>query len=461
MSDQTLQTINPTTEEVIKTYDLMTDDEASQAVNECHEAFLDWRTKSLQERAEHIKKVGETLADNKDKLASLMTTEMGKVFKHGEQEVDLCKAICDYTAENAPSELADEERTLQQGGKGIIQYAPIGVIYGIQPWNFPLYQVIRYAIANLMAGNSVLLKHAESVTGCAKLIEELMLEAGLPENLFKVLIISHDQSDDIIAHDKVRGVTLTGSAGAGKHVGKVAGENLKKAVLELGSNDAYMVLEDADLDKAVKLCTAGRVYNTGQTCVAAKRFIVVEKVYDQFREKFVSRMKGVTHGDPTAEDTRMGPMAGKELREELHKRVEKSVANGAKILCGGEIPDGQGFFYPATVLENVKPGQPAYDDELFGPVASLIKVKDEEEAFQVANDSRYGLGGGIMCGDADRGFELAKKHFDTGMVFVNSFGLAQPNMPFGGVKNSGFGREHGGFGIKEFVNAKAIMNLSG
>lgn len=460
MSDKTLQTINPTTEEVIKTYNLMTDSEASQAVEECHSAFLDWRRESLADRAKLISKIGETLAANKDKLASLMTTEMGKVLNHGKQEVDLCKAICDYTAENAPSELEAEEKTLPQGGKGVIQYAPIGVIYGIQPWNFPLYQVIRYAIANLMAGNGVLLKHAESVTGSAKLIEELMVEAGLPKNLFKVLIISHDQSDDIIAHEKVRGVTLTGSAAAGKHVGKIAGENLKKTVLELGSNDAYIVLDDADLDMAVKQCTAGRVYNTGQTCVAAKRFIVVEKVYDKFKEKFVERMEGVTHGDPTADGTRMGPMARKELREDLHEQVEKSVAKGAEILCGGEMPNGKGYFYPSTVLANVQPGQPAYDDELFGPVASLIKVKDEEEAFKVANDSRFGLGGGILTGDEERAFKLAQEHFDTGMVFINGFGLAQPNMPFGGVKNSGYGREHGGFGIKEFVNAKAIMSLN-
>jgi succinate-semialdehyde dehydrogenase/glutarate-semialdehyde dehydrogenase len=342
----------------------------------------------------------------------------------------------------------------------VITYSPIGVVYGIQPWNFPTYQVIRYSIANLMAGNGVLLKHAESVTGSAKLLETIYENAGLPKHLFTVLLIDHDQSDKVIDNDLVRGVTLTGSPEAGKTIGKKAGEKLKKTVLELGSNDAYIVLEDANIEKAVKHCVNGRVYNNGETCVAAKRFVVVEAVYEEFKDAFVERMKGVTYGDPTDSNSKMGPMARKDLREDLHEQVTKSVAKGAKVLCGGEMPSGDGYFYPATVLENVQPGQPAYDDELFGPVASLIKAKDAEDAMRIANDSRFGLGGGIFSEDTDKAFELAKKHFDTGMVFINSFGLAQPNMPFGGVKNSGYGREHGGFGVREFVNAKAVMSLN-
>jgi succinate-semialdehyde dehydrogenase/glutarate-semialdehyde dehydrogenase len=311
-----------------------------------------------------------------------------------------------------------------------------------------------------MAGNGVLLKHAESVTGSGKLLEKIYREAGLPENLFKVLTISHDQSDAVIENDLVRGVTLTGSAGAGRIIAEKAGQKLKKTVLELGSNDAYIVLEDADLEKAVKQCVTGRIYNNGETCVAAKRFIVVDAIYDKFRDAFVEAMKGVKFGDPMGGDADIGPMAREDLRDDLHDQVVKSVENGAKVACGGEKPDQAGFYYPATVLENVKPGQPAYDDELFGPVASLIRVKDADEAMKVANDSRFGLGGGIFTKDIDRAIDLADKHFDTGMVFINGFGLATPNMPFGGVKDSGYGREHGGFGMHEFVNAKAVLVVS-
>ncbi len=459
--EKEITTINPSTGEPIETYAYMTQEEANTAVRNCHKAFSEWRHKSLKVRGERIQAVGKALKANKEELVQLMTKEMGKLLKQSEQEVDLCAGICDYTAQTGAEELIDEERELPDGGKGIITYSPIGVIYGIQPWNFPTYQVVRYAIANLMAGNGVLLKHAESVTGCAKLLEKIFKKAGLPEHLFTVLIISHDQSDAIIEHELVRGVTLTGSPDAGRIIGKKAGENLKKTVLELGSNNAYIVLEDANIDKAVKQCVTGRVYNNGETCVAAKRFIVVDKVYDEFKEAFVKRMQGVTYGDPTDPNTRLGPMAREDLRKDLHEQVTKSVEKGATILCGGEIPDGKGFFYPATVLADVTPGQPAYDDELFGPVASLIRAKDSEDAMRIANDSRYGLGGGIFSEDTDKAFELAQKYFDTGMVFINSFGLAQPNMPFGGVKNSGYGREHGGFGIKEFVNVKAVMALNG
>ncbi len=461
MKEKVLKTINPATGKELKTYDYFSDQEAKDAVEQCHEAFLKWRQKSPGQRAEVIKAIGEKLTERKDELVKLMTSEMGKLLKQGEQEVDLCAGICEWTAANGPDNLKDEERELPDGGRGIVTHSPLGVIYGIQPWNFPAYQVFRYSIANLMAGNGILLKHAESVTGSGLLIEKIFNEAGLPKNLFKVILIDHDQSDSIIEHDLVRGVTLTGSPGAGKIIGEKAGANLKKTVLELGSNDGYMVLEDADVEKAVKWCVQGRVYNNGETCVAAKRFIVVDKVYEQFKEAFVEQMKSLKAGDPTSEDSDLGPMARKDLREELHEQVEDSVKKGAAVLCGGNIPDGDGYYYPATVLANVKPGQPAYDDELFGPVASLIKAKDDEDAMRIANDSRFGLGGGIFSEDVDKAVELASKHFDTGMVFINSFGLAQPNMPFGGVKNSGYGREHGGFGLKEFVNTKAINILNG
>lgn len=449
-------TVNPTTEDKIAHYDYMSERTALLAVEDCHKAFENWKLTTLEERAEIIKSVGQTLKKNKDSYARLMTQEMGKLLKQSHQEIELSIGICNYTASEGLKQLQEEHRTLQDGGKGTIVYSPIGVIYGIQPWNFPLYQAIRYSIVNIMAGNGVLLKHAKNVTGSALKLSEIFEEAGLPKDVFKVLIINHDVSDKIIESNFVRGVTLTGSSDAGRYVAKKSAEVLKKTVLELGSNDAYLVLDDADVDLAAKTCAKGRLYNNGQTCVAAKRFIVVDAVYEEFKEKFVDIMKAMKMGNPAEEASDLGPIARKDLREELHQKVLDSVAKGATILCGGEIPDMTGFYYPSTVIGDVKPNQPAYEEELFGPVASLIKAKDNEDAMRIANDSKFGLGGGIFSRDEDKAMELAKNHFDTGMVNINSFGLAHPNMPFGGVKESGYGREHGGFGIREFVNVKSI-----
>ena len=450
-----ITTINPATEETLETYDRMSDTAAREAVEACHAAFEEWRLVPLDKRAETIKAIGQALRDTSEDFAQLMTREVGKLIGDSRDEIELCAAICDFTAEHGPKELADEEREIP-GGTGVITYAPTGVIYGIQPWNFPAYQAIRYTIANLMAGNGVLLKHAANCTGSGLFLRDLMEKAGLPKNLFTVLLIDHDQSDDIIANDLVRGVTLTGSDGAGKVVAQQAGKHLKKTVLELGSNDAYLVLEDADLDVAVEACVTGRIYNNGETCVNAKRFIVTEANYDAFVERFTEKMKQMKMVDPANADSGLGPMARTDLRDDLAKQVEDSVAKGARVLCGGEVPNRAGAYYPATVLVDVAPGQPAYDDELFGPVASVIRAKDDEDAMRIANDSRYGLGGGIFSKDTKRAQELAAKHFDTGMVCINKYNLAIPNMPFGGVKDSGYGREHGGFGMKEFVNAKSL-----
>lgn len=452
----TFKTINPATEETIATYNYISSDDAKKKVEDCHNAFLDWKLKPLEERAEILKSIGKTLEKHKESYAQLMTQEMGKLLSHSYQEIDLCISICEYTATEGLKQLQDQERSLFDGGKGTIHYSPIGVVYGIQPWNFPLYQPIRYSIASLMAGNGVLLKHAKNVTGCALKLKEIYEEAGLPKNLFQVLVINHSVSDDIIENQYVKGVTLTGSTPAGKHVAVKAAEVIKKTVLELGSNDAYIVLDDADISKAAKICANARIYNNGQTCIAAKRFIVVDSVYDEFKKEFVNIMQNMSYGDPTNNDNDLGPIARKDLREQLHNKVEESVENGAEILCGGKIPDTNGYYYPSTVLGNVTPGQPAYSQELFGPVASLIKAKDNTDAMRIANDSKFGLGGGIFSENEDKAMDLAKNYFDTGMIHINSYGLAYPNMPFGGVKNSGYGREHGGFGIKEFVNAKAI-----
>lgn len=455
-----LKTVNPATGETLNTYPLMSDTEVAEAVKQCHEAYLDWRLTSHEDRAKIINKVAEVLRDRKDEFAELMTKETGKLLSGSKQEIDLCAGICEYTAKNGPSELADETRDHPNGERATVTYSPIGVVYGIQPWNFPCYQAIRYSIANLMAGNGVLLKHAEACTGSGLMLRDVFEAAGLPKHLFTVLLIDHDQSDDVIENDLVRGVTLTGSDKAGKIVAKKAGEMLKKTVLELGSNDAFLVLEDADLDLAVKTSVTARIFNNGQTCVNGKRFIVTEKHYDAFVEKYTESMKDIHLGDPMVKDTQLGPMSRSELRDDLHEQVRESVEKGAKILCGGEIPDVQGAWYPATVLVDVEPGQPAYDDELFGPVASVIKAKDDEDAMRIANDSRYGLGGGIFSTNVERAEKLAKTYFDTGMVVINGYDIAAPNLPFGGVKSSGFGREHGGFGMKEFVNAKAVSVLA-
>lgn len=454
---KTIETVNPATGEILDQYEYMSSEEVKEAISTCHQAFKTWREVPVEKRAEVIKAIGKALANAREELAQLMTDEMGKTLVQSRQEVDLCAAICQYTAEIGPNALKTEEQDMISGGKGRVSYAPIGVVYGIQPWNYPSYQVVRYSIASLMAGNAVLLKHASNVTGSGKLLERIYKDAGIPQGLFTTLVISHDQSDEVIKNTLVRGVTLTGSPDSGRNIGQKATAALKKTVLELGSNDAYQVFEDADIDLAVQACVKGRIYNNGETCIAAKRFIVAAKVYDEFREKFVNSMREVKMGDPNDESTQLGPMARRDLRDDLHEQVVKSVENGAKVACGGEIPDGKGFFYPATVLENVQPGQPAYEDELFGPVASLIKAKDNKDAMRIANDSRFGLGGGIFSNDENAAIEMAEKYFDTGMVFINSFGLADPAMPFGGVKNSGYGREHGGFGLREFVNIKSVM----
>lgn len=454
----TITTINPATEKEIQTYTLMTKKQATERLESCHAAFLKWRELTHQQRAPYLQKIGQKLRDNADELAALMTSETGKLLKDGLTEVELCAAIFDYTAKTGPDVLADEERKQGVNGKrGLISYQPIGVIYSIQPWNFPLYQPVRMLASNLMAGNGCVLKHASICTGTGLRLRELCIEAGLPEDLFQVLVIDHDTSDQLIANPLVRGVTLTGSDGAGRHVGAEAAKALKKTVLELGSNDAYLVLEDADIETAVKFSVMGRLYNNGETCVSAKRFIVTDKVYDTFVEAFVAQMQDINMGDPTNENTQLGPLSSKEQFDTVTQQVNESVAKGAKILCGGEVPKRTGAYYPATVLTELRPGMPAYDDEIFGPVASIIRARDDEDAMRLANESRYGLGGGIFSKNEEYALRLARDNFDTGMIRINSFGAADPNMPFGGVKNSGYGREHGGFGIREFVNVKSIF----
>ncbi|MFT2089902.1 NAD-dependent succinate-semialdehyde dehydrogenase [Paraglaciecola sp. 2405UD69-4] len=451
-----IQTINPFTEAPLQNYSLLSASEAESAVNHADDTFQNWKLVPLSKRVKLANALAEQIEHNKTQLVKLMVEEMGKVQSQGEQEVDLCAGICRYTASIAEKELANEERDYQQG-RAIVTYQPIGVILGIQPWNFPLYQVIRYSITNVVAGNTTVMKHASNVFGMALKIQELFEAAGFPRYVYQSLLIDGETASKLIEHDAIKGVTFTGSDAIGKKVAEQAAKRSKKTVLELGSNDAYLVLDDADIELAVKTCVKARVINNGETCVSAKRFIVTEKNYDNFKQGITQAMMALKLGDPKAEDTDLGPMARKDLRETLHEQVTESIKSGATVVCGCEIPKGKGYFYPASILENVTPGMPAYDDELFGPVAALIKAKNDEDAMRIANDSRYGLGGGIFSKNEEAAIELATKHFDTGMVNINGYGLAQPNLPFGGVKSSGYGREHGGFGIKEFVNIKSIV----
>ena len=425
---ETINTYNPATGEKIDHYHLMSAEDAEQAVTRSQEAYLNWRRTSFETRADLLNNLADLMEERIDDLASLMTREMGKVTAQGKQEVQLCAQICRYTAEHGASMLEDEHRIFE-GGRAIITYQPIGVILGIQPWNFPLYQVIRYSVSNIMAGNTTVLKHAQNVFGMAQAIQQMYEDAGFPKNVYQSLLIDGSTASDLIKHKYVRGVTFTGSDEVGKQVAKEAASLSKKTVMELGSNDAFVVLEDADIDNAVEMCIQGRVINNGETCVAAKRFVVVDSVYDEFRDKFVAKCKKLKVGDPTDENTDLGPMAREDLRDELHEQVKKSLDAGASLTLGGEIPDSDGYFYPVTVLEDVSSGMPAYDDELFGPVASLIRARDDKQAMEVANDSRYGLGGGIFSTDTDKAVELAKDEFDTGMVNINGYSLAQPNLP--------------------------------
>lgn len=452
-----IETFNPATAEKLAVYETMNRNEAFAAVEACHAAFLEWRERTHQERAVYLRAIAAKLRESRDELAALMTREMGKLRAGGKDEIEICAAILDYTADRGPEQLADEERDLGDGKAGLVTYQPIGVIYSVQPWNFPFYQPVRVLASALMAGNGCVLKHASICTGSALRLHEICREAGLPDDLFRVLVIDHALSDKVIEHPRVRGVTMTGSDKAGRHIGAKAGAALKKAVLELGSNDAYLVFDDADIEQAVELSVQGRLYNNAQTCVNAKRFIVTEAAYDAFVPAFVDAMSRITLGDPEDQDTVLGPLSSQQQVETVARQVEESVARGAEVLCGGSTPDRTGAYYPATVLGNVTPGMPAYDDEIFGPVAAIIRAHDNEDALRIANDSRYGLGGGIFSRDVPRAVELARAHFDTGMVRINGFGAAHPHMPFGGVKDSGFGREHGGFGMREFVNAKAVF----
>ncbi len=451
----TMEAINPSTGEVIKTYAAMTDDEVKKAIAASHETFLSWRNAPFSGRAQLMKKAARVLRDNVDEYAKLMALEMGKIMKEGRAEVEKCAWVCDYYAENA-GEFLGRETVQTDAGKSFVSFQPLGVVLAVMPWNFPFWQVFRFAAPALMAGNTGVLKHASNVPGCALAIEGVFHEAGFPVHAFRTLLIGSKAVAAVIENPLVTAVTLTGSTPAGRAVAGKAGEMLKKTVLELGGSDPYVVLEDANLEDAVNNCALSRLINAGQSCIAAKRFIVVEPIRKTFEELFVKKMAAQKMGDPREDGVTLGPQARHDLRDELHHQVEESIKKGATCLSGGKIPESKGAFYPPTVLTDVKKGMPAYDEELFGPVAAIIPVNDEAEAIHVANDSVFGLGAAVFTRDLEKGERLAEREIQAGSCFVNTFVRSDPRLPFGGIKESGYGRELAHFGIKEFVNIKTI-----
>lgn len=451
----TIVSINPATGEALAEYQEMTAEEVKSIIAAAHEAFGEWRRTSFVQRAGLMKKAAAILREKAPEYAKLMTQEMGKPIRDGRAEAEKCAWVCDYYADNAEAFLQPEPVTTD-AGKSFVTYQPLGVVLAVMPWNFPFWQVFRFAAPALMAGNVGILKHASNVPACALAIEEIFQQAGFPANVFRTLLIGSRQVDAILENPLVKAATLTGSNPAGQAVAKKAGEMLKKTVLELGGSDPYLILEDADLELAVATCVSSRLINSGQSCIAAKRFIVVEPLRAEFEQRFVEKMRSVKMGDPLAEDTAVGPQARHDLRDELHQQVLQSIAAGAKCLLGGTIPASPGAFYPPTVLTGVKKGSPAYDDELFGPVAAIIGVEDEAEAIRVANDSIFGLGAAIFTRDVARGERIAAEEIEAGCCFVNSLVKSDPRLPFGGIKESGYGRELSHFGIREFVNIKTV-----
>ena len=414
-----------------------------------------WRRVELADRVKRLRGLAARLREGETEYAQLMGREMGKPLAEGAGEIQKCAWVCEYYADNAEEFLADEVIE-SDASRSFITYQPLGVILAILPWNFPFWQVIRFAAPTLTAGNTAILKHAPNVTGCAMALEALFRKAGYPGHVFSTLVVDVPQVDAIIRDERVQAVTLTGSTRAGRAVAATAGSAIKKTVLELGGSDPSVVLADADVGAAATACITSRLINAGQSCIAAKRLIVVDDVRDEFEAGVVERMSQAVVGDPTDPTTTVGPLARADLRDNLHRQVTESIAKGARTLMGGELPQTPGYFYPATVLTDVGPGMPAYDEELFGPVAVIIPVADEGEALRVANDTAYGLGASVYTGNVEHGQRIAAEWLDAGACFVNSFPRSDPRLPFGGTKRSGYGRELSPLGIREFVNVKTV-----
>lgn len=450
-----IETINPATGKRIQSYDTMSDEVVANKIDAAHMAYQIWREVPVSERAAVHNRVADYLEENEERFARLMTSEMGKPIAQSRAEVEKCATLARYYATETENYLAPKIVETEMK-KSFVTYCPIGVIFAIMPWNYPLWQVLRFSVVNLMAGNACILKHAPNCTGVALAIEEMYQACGLPCNLFNTIVIDVPQAENVIAHHHIAGVTLTGSERAGKSVAKQAGENLKKVVLELGGSDPFLVLEDADLDLAATVCVTSRLANAGQVCISAKRVIIVDAVRNAFIEKVKSEIAEYTVGDPMDELFKMGPLAREDLREIVHAQVQECVKGGATLIMGGEMSEAPGFFYPITVLDNVKKGMPAFDQEIFGPVIAFISAKDEEDAIRIANDTRYGLGASVFTKDVSRGEKIAVESLHAGMVSVNRLVGSDQRLPFGGIKASGFGRELSGVGMHEFMNIKTV-----
>ena len=450
-----LNSINPSNSELIASYEEMTKEEVKVIISDVNSAYQEWRLTSFSHRTQLMKNVAEILQDRKEDLGRFMTLEMGKPFSQAVAEANKCASVCEYYADNA-EKILENQIIETDASKSYVAYRPIGIVLAVMPWNFPFWQVLRFAAPALMAGNVGVLKHASNVQGCALEIEKIFQDAGFPKNVFRTLVIGSKDVKEVIENPHVKAVTLTGSTPAGKVVASQAGAVLKKTVLELGGSDPYIILEDADLDQAITACMIGRFLNTGQSCIAAKRFIVIESILNEFRTKLLEAMKTQKWGDPFDEDVNVGPMVNIWSRDEVHEQVTASIEKGADLLVGGIIPDVEGAFYPATLLDNVRPGMPAFDDEIFGPVASIISVNNEEEAIQLANQTSFGLGGAVFTKDIERGEKIAANDIEAGCCFVNDFVRSDPRLPFGGIKESGYGRELSEAGIREFTNMKTV-----
>ena len=454
-SRRKIETVNPATGEPGRSYDETSLPDALASAAAAHQAFLSWRRTSFAERSAVVRKAAEILRARKDEFAKLMTEEMGKTVTDGRAEVEKCAFHCDWFADHAQDYLTNEPVDFD-GEEAFVTFNPIGVVVAVMPWNFPFWQVFRFAAPALMAGNAALLKHASNVPGCALAIEEVLHQAGVPRDLFRTLLLPSRDVETLIKDGNVAAVTLTGSVAAGRSVATAAGSVLKKCVLELGGSDAYVILDDVDVAAAAKIAATARMVNGGQSCIAGKRFIVVRALIERFERALVEAMGGYEMADPTKEDTKLGPMVSAKARDDIHVQVTKSVEQGAKLLLGGKVPERPGAWYPATVLSNVLRGQPAHDEEVFGPVAAIIAAEDEADAIRIANASEFGLGSGVLTADLDRGRRIAAEQLEAGMSFVNENVRSDPRAPFGGVKHSGYGRECGAFGIREFVNIKTV-----
>ena len=449
-----IQTINPTSGEVLETFEPFSQQQINRALDQAHQAFLRWRTMTFAERAKHLHSVESHLRDHKTALARIAVLEMGKSITEAEAEVEKCAWNCDFYADHAERFLADE-KVATNATESYVAFRPLGVILAIMPWNFPYWQVFRFAAPALMAGNTAVLKHASNVSRVALEIERIFQEAGLPQGVLRTVLVPGSETPRLIEDPRIAAVTLTGSEVAGIEVAATSGHVLKKTVLELGGSDAFIVLDDADLDEAAQVAVTARFQNNGQSCIAAKRFIVVDSVAEAFEQKFVANTARLKVGDPLEYDTRIGPLARRDLRETLDQQVQQSIQQGASVLIGGKAREGKGYFYEPTILTNVTPEMSVFKDETFGPVAAVIRARDVEHAIELANDSKFGLGSNLWTRNIEQARELAAR-IEAGGVFINGMTASDPRLPFGGVKRSGYGRELSSFGIQEFVNVQTV-----